>query len=141
MENELKARTNQVEVLRIKNTTLNHEMGKVSLKAQQQAETGEDDEIEGGHEELQLQQQHLIQKLNKTQEELIETKHQLSSAQRVRFINQKKWQDEIQLQKRLSANTQLKEHIVLNMEAELEQVSRLNDQIEKSILKMQSKET
>jgi len=39
-ENELKARTNQVEVLRIKNTTLNHEMGKVSLKAQQQAETG-----------------------------------------------------------------------------------------------------
>ena len=36
----MKARTNQVEVLRIKNTTLNHEMGKVSLKAQQQAETG-----------------------------------------------------------------------------------------------------
>ena len=31
-------------------------------------------------------------RLNKTQEELIETKHQLSSAQRVRFINQKKWQ-------------------------------------------------
>ena len=39
-ENELKARSNQVEVLRIKNTTLNHEMSVVSQQAQQQAETG-----------------------------------------------------------------------------------------------------